>query len=186
MQRESNLSHGMKWGLIIGIVYCILLYLRFSTGASNPVLFSAWAFIGYIIVLVLLLISGFQLRKKNGGFIELKEVFKVLFLSVLIFELFYAVFNFIYLKYIDPEFFQKLKDSTEVLLQKSKQSQSEIDKLLKNIDPDSGRKMTIFDVLKTYLFYISISGLCAFLFSLIIRKKQDPFHTDRDNFLQSQ
>src|SRR4051812_47178176 len=116
MQHESNISHGVKWGIIIGVVYCFLLWLRYSTGASNLMILGTWTFVGYAIVLALLLVSGFLLRKKLGGYVELKEVFKILFLSVLIYEFFYTIFNFIYMKYIDPAFFDRLRAATEELL----------------------------------------------------------------------
>ena len=185
MQQESQISHGVKWGIIIGFVYSILLLIRYTTGASNPIMLGIWSFLGYSIVLVLLLISGFQLRKKSGGFIELKQVFKILFLSVLIYELFYAVFNFIYLKYVNPEFFHTLRNSTEELLQKSNQPQEKIDEMLEKMDEQASANMNIFDVLKSYLISISISGIFALIFALIIKKRKDPFLTQQDNFLQS-
>src|SRR5689334_13380482 len=122
MLNQKLNSFGAKWGAIIGFVYCLLLLLRYKTG-SNFLMFSIWIFVGYIIVLVLLLIAGFNLRKQLGGYVELKDAFKALFLAVLIFELFYALFNFIYIKYVDPGFFQRLKDSTEEFLIKNNQPQ---------------------------------------------------------------
>lgn len=175
MQQETNISHGIKWGVIIGFVYSIFLLIRYSTGASNPILLGLWSFVGYAVVLILLLVSGFQLRKRNGGFIEIKEAFKILFLSVLVFELFYALFNFIYIKYIDPEFFHKLRNSTEVLLQKSNQPQDKIDEVLKRMDDQAAANVNILDVFKTYLISISISGVFALIFALIVKKKKDPF-----------
>ena len=134
MQQETNISFGVKWGIIIGFVYSVLLLMRYTTGATNPVMLGLWAFFGYLLVLILLLVSGFQLRKKNGGFIEIKEAFKILFLCVLIFELFYAIFNLIYLKYVNPNFFHSLRDSTEALLIKSNQPQEKIDDILDKMD----------------------------------------------------
>lgn len=185
MQKESNISFGVKWGIIIGVAYTILLLLRYSTGATNPIMLGLWAFVGYIIVLTMLLVSGFQLRKKNGGFIEMKEAFKILFLSVLIFELFYALFNFIYLKYVNPEFFHRLKDATEELLIKSNQPQEKIDEMLAKMDEQAASNMKILDVLKSYLISISISGVFALIFALIVRKRKDPFINQQENFLQS-
>src|SRR5688500_16587410 len=99
---ESTINkHGVKWGLIISVVYCAFLYMRYQVGETSPMIFGGLAFVGFVIVLVLMLVSGFQLRKKLGGFIELKQAFKALFIAVLIFELAYAIFNFIYLKYIN-------------------------------------------------------------------------------------
>jgi hypothetical protein len=184
MQSQKLNSFGAKWGVIIGFVYCLLLVLRYKMGGSNPIMFSLWIFVGYIVVLVLLLIAGFNLRKEMGGYIELKDAFKALFVAVLIFELFYAIFNFIYIKYVDPGFFQRLKDSTELLLQKSNQSQEKIDKALSSLDVDAAKKMNIWDVLKSYLFFVAISGVFAFLIALIVKRKKDPSLAQQENFLQ--
>ena len=185
MQEQSNISHGVKWGVIIGIVYSILLFLRYNSGAGNPVMLGLWSFLGYIIVLILMFVAGFQLRKKNGGYLELKEAFKILFLSVLIFELFYVLFNFIYLKYVNPHFFQTLRDATEELLVKSNQPQDKIDDMLSKLDQQAASNMNLLDVLKSYLVSICISGIFALIISLIVKKRKDPFLTQQDNFLQS-
>lgn len=185
MQKEGINAHGIKWGIIIGLVYCVLLLLRYNLGISNPIKFSLLTFMGYIIVLVMLLVSGFQLRKQMGGFLELKDAFKAMFVSVLIFEFIYAVFNFIYLKYVNPNFFYQLRDATETLLENSKQSPATIKKTLDSIDVDAPSKMTIFDLLKSYLFYVAITGIFAFIFALIVKRKRDIFE-DQDHLLQPQ
>ncbi|HEX6333329.1 MAG TPA: DUF4199 domain-containing protein [Flavisolibacter sp.] len=171
MQQQPYVSHGVKWGFIIGLVYSALLYLRFSTGATDPLMHGIWTMVGYLVVLVLLLVSGFLLRKKVGGYIEMKDIFKALFLSVLIFEFFFVLFHFIYLKYIDPDFYIHLRDATEQTMRKAGQSQGKIDETLGKLDVRSGKEMTIFDMLKSYLMWISASGMIALLFSLIIRRK---------------
>lgn len=183
MQEKNVGSHGVMWGLIIGAIYCVLLFLRFDIGENSTIMFSVLAFVGYIIVIVLLLISGFRLRKKLGGFIETKTAFKGLFYAVLIFEFMYAVFNFIYLKYINPDFFYHLRDATERLLVESKQPQAQIDKMLSSIDVDAPSKMNLFDLLKSYLFWVALTGAIAFLFALIIKRKGNQFEQQEKNFL---
>ena len=182
---ESTINkHGVKWGLIISVVYCAFLYMRYQVGETSPMIFGGLAFVGFVIVLVLMLISGFQLRKKLGGFIELKQAFKALFIAVLIFELAYAIFNFIYLKYINPDFFVNFRDATERMLTEMNSPQSDIDKMINSIDVDAPRKMGIFDVLKSYLLWVAITGALAFLMALIIKKKPDVYTQNRD-FLDS-
>jgi len=171
MQQQTNLSHGLKWGLLIGAAYIILLYARYASAASNPIMMGLWTLIGYGIVVAMLAVCGFKLRKKNGGIIDVKEAFKVLFLAVLIFELCYTVFNFIYLKYINPNFFKVYRDSMAVLLEKSGQPQARTDEMLKTIDVDAGSQMSVFDLLKAYLVSISVSGIVALILALIIKKK---------------
>jgi hypothetical protein len=156
-----------------------MLWLRYSMGATNPLFMGLWVFVGYVLVLILLLVSGFQLRKLNGGFIEFKEVFKYLFISVLIFEAFYTAFNFIYLTYVDPDFFQKFRDSTEDFLIRQNTPQDQIDNALERLNEEGAANQDIMSVLKTFLFSISVSGLMALMFSFIIRKK-DPFEQEKE------
>jgi hypothetical protein len=174
MQQEMKTAHAVKWGIIIGLVYCVFLWLRYSMGVSNPIFMGLWAFVGYVSVLILLLVSGFQLRKLNGGFIEFKEIFKYLFISVLIFEAFYTAFNFIYLTYVDPEFFPKFRDATEDFLIRQKAPQKDIDDAMERLNEEGAANQNVMSVVKTFLFSISVSGLMALIFSFIIRTK-DPF-----------
>jgi hypothetical protein len=185
MQQNSLNAHGVKWGIIIGIVYCVFLGLRYSLGERNIMAYTIIAFLGFIVVMILLLVSGFGMRRKLGGTMELKEAFKVMFVAVLVFEFFFALFNFIYLKYVNPDFFVHFRDATEDFLQQAKQPQADIDRAIKSIDVDGPRRSNLFDLLKGYLFWVAISGALAFLFALIVRKKKDPFQMQRDNFLQS-
>src|SRR5215210_3683243 len=134
MQNESSSTHGLKWGIIIGLVYCIFLFLRFNIGASNAGIFGLVTVLGFMVVIILLFVCGRNFRKKNGGYLEMKEAFKTMFVAVLILEFFYAVFTHVYLRYIDPGFFDKFRVSTETLLSMAKQSQPEIDKILQGID----------------------------------------------------
>jgi len=179
MEQRSFTNHGLKWGLIIGMIYCILLALRYEMGETNPVVFGLWMTISFITVLVLLFISGVQLRRKAGGYIDLKETFKILFLSVLILEFMYALFNFIYLKYVNPDFFVKFKEASESMLEAAKQPREDIDKALKNIDVDAARNMNIFDFLKSYLFSIAITGIFAFFISMIVKRNPPAFQNDQ-------
>jgi hypothetical protein len=184
MQQETPTAHSVKWGMIIGLVYCVLLWLRYNMGTNNLIMLGIWSLIGFIIVLVLLLMSGFQLRKKQGGFIEFKTIFKYLFITVLIYEAFYAVFNFIYIKYIDPEFFTKLKGAMEELLVKANESQDKIDEALEKMDKDAAAATTILGLLKSYLISVAISGTCALIMAAIIKKK-NPFQSEQETFLQA-
>lgn len=183
-QTVNSGSHGIKWGLIIGAVYAVLVFLRYYIGAANIIGFSLFSFVGFPIVLILLFISGRKLRIANGGYIEMREVFKAMFISVMIFEAFYTLTTFIYLHYIDPVFFEKLRDSTEKMMIAAKTPQSDIDKMLKNFDQTQAqaKQGSVLDLFKSYLYTIGITGLFALLFAFILKRKPPVFH--QDNFLQ--
>ena len=185
MQQETPVAHSVKWGIIIGLVYCVLLWLRYNMGSENMIMLGLMSIIGFIIVLVLLFISGIQLRKKQGGFIAFRDVFKYLFITVLIYEAFYAIFNFIYIKYIDPEFYTKLKLAMEELLVKANESQDKIDEMMEKWDRDAEAGSSMIGVLKSYLISVAISGTCALIIAAIIKKKKDPFLVEQETNLQA-
>jgi hypothetical protein len=173
MEKDKNVLHGVKWGISIGLVYCVILYLRYSLGATNPIWFALFATVGFITVLILLLICALQRRKKSGGFIDLKDIFQTLFVTVLILELFYTIFNYIYLQAIDPNFFEKFRDSTEALLQQQGVSQEKIDKQLEGFKVDP---------ILNYLWSVAVTGVFAMIIGLIVRRKRPPFANEQTVF----
>lgn len=184
-QTLNSGAHGIRWGLIIGGVYAILVFLRYYLGSGNVLTFSLMTYVGFPIVLVLLFLSGRQARIDNGGHIEMREAFKVMFIAVLIFEVFYMLVTFIYLKYIDPTFFEKLRDSTENLMIQAKTPQKDIDNMLGNLDQvqAQSKQIGVFDLIKTYLYSVGMTGLFAILFAFILKRKPPMFQ--EDNFNQS-
>ena len=184
-QTVNSGSHGMRWGLIIGVVYAILVFLRYYVGSGNVLTFSLLTYVGYPIVLILLYICGRNLRTASGGYIEMREAFKTMFIAVLIFEAFYMMVTFIYLKYIDPTFFEKLRESTENLMISAKTPQKDIDKMLSSLDQvqEQSKQVGVLDLFKTYLYSVGITGLFALLFAFIIKRNPPAFREDQ--FLQS-
>ncbi len=184
-QTVDSGAHGIRWGLIIGVVYAILVFLRYRLGTNNVMFFSILTFLGFIGTMILLFYSGWKLRQENGGWIEMREAFKAMFIAVLIFEAFFMAMTLVYLKYIDPNFFEKLRESTETMLLAANTPQGDIDNMLNNMDQlqTQYNQISVFDFLKTYLYSVGITGLFALLFAFILKRKPPVFN--QDNFLQS-
>ncbi len=172
MHKETNVSHGLRWGIIIGVVYCLFLFLRYSQGEKNPMMFGLWTFIGFTVVLVLLLISGLKRKKELDGYIELRDAFQTMFMAVLGFEFLYMAFNFLYLKFINPDFFQNFKIAMENFLEQNKVSDEQIRERLESFDKDASKNMNLGGSFSTFAFSIMISGVFALLFALIIKRKR--------------
>jgi len=177
MEKEKNLSFGLKWGVIIGLFYVVVIFLRYNQGAKNPLLFALFATVGFLTSLVLLYICAVKRRNASGGYIELKDLFQTLFVTVLILELFYAIFNLIYLRAIDPNFFQKFKESTEVMLEQQGVSQEKIDQQMGKLDQDPAKVVSASTILVNYLSSVAVTGVFALIIGLIVRRRRPPFET---------
>ena len=116
--KNKNVSTGLSFGVVLGLVYVVLLLWRWKS-AENMIMFAVVALLSFLVILGLMFYEASYRRKENGGFISLKELFQTLFISVLVFELFYTIFNFIYLKYIDPDVVDRMKVSMQTLLDKA-------------------------------------------------------------------
>jgi hypothetical protein len=175
METNKNISTGVMFGILIGLIYCILLFWRW-TSASNVIYFGLSAFGGYIIIISLMFYEAFYRRKQDGGSIALKTLYQTLFISVLIFELIYSVYNFLHLKYIDPNVVDRMKVGVEQMLDKagSGMSDEDKDKALSRFD-EMKQATQLAQIVKGYFVSISISGVVALLVSIIMRKRKPVF-----------
>jgi hypothetical protein len=181
MEKETNVTHGLKWGAMIGLVYCLFLFLRYNQGTGNLLYFGLWTFLGYVVVLILLLFCGITRKKKLGGFISLKNAFQTMFVAVLGFEFIYMAFNFLYLKFVDPNFFENFRISLETMLEKSNLDQEQINEQLEKFDSNTAKNLNLGSSITSFAFSIMISGIFALIFALIIKKNKGPFQSTSDS-----
>ena len=74
-----------------------------------PIISAYLRMVSYFIILVMYLFTGIARKKELGGYGEMKEIFQSIFIAILITELLYIIFNLIYLKYVDPAFWDKFQ-----------------------------------------------------------------------------
>ena len=75
MQPTSKYSMGLRFGFITGLVYAILLFLRYNFFATSPLSFGIFALVSYLMVLVLYLFAGVSRKKKNSTVTQILKIF---------------------------------------------------------------------------------------------------------------
>ncbi len=118
-QPKPPITFPARMGLFLGILYCLLIFAENRIFSSNIILFGATKSLGYLIILGGLLYTAIQLKKRAGGYITFQECLRGLLVTIAIMELFYVLFNFVYVKFLDPQFFAHLKVSTQAFLEKA-------------------------------------------------------------------
>jgi hypothetical protein len=175
MKDNKNTVGGLTYGVIIGLVYVLILFWRWST-ANNLIKFGLINLSGYIIILCLMFFEAYQRRKVNGGYIDLKNLFQTLFISVLIFELFYSLYNYIHLTYVDPTVADRMREGMQEMFDKVGDNMREADKekALERIG-DIKKATELPQIIKSYLSSVAISGVFALFISAIMKKKRPVF-----------
>ncbi|MCW3115839.1 MAG: hypothetical protein JWR18_4235 [Segetibacter sp.] len=175
MKENKNISTGVTYGVIIGLIYVLMLFFRWSV-ATNLIKFGLYTFLGYIIILGLLFFEAYQRRKVSDGFIDFKSLFQTLFISVLIFELLYSIYTYIHLTYVDPTVGDRMRAGMEEMFDKvgDKMSDADKEKALERMG-DIKKATELPQMIKSYLSSVAISGIFALIISAIVKKKKPVF-----------
>src|SRR5450432_2269277 len=166
------LSTPAKIGIITGILYCVFVFIENRFFYNSPIMFGALKGLFYIIIISAIFYTGFLSKKESGGLITFRDCLKAMLLAIAITELFYLVFNILYLKFIDPAFIEKLKLSYLAFLKQQKLPQEKIDEQMQQFD--GAGQITTWGTIQSYGFSIIIDAVFAVIFAAIL-KKNKPF-----------
>jgi hypothetical protein len=169
-ETDQSLSIPIKLGIIIGLVYSALIFIQNQFLYKNPLQFSIIKLAFYFVILAGIFYTGFLSKKDFGGYITFQEVLKAMLLAIAIAELFYLIFSTLYIKFIEPDFFIKLKTSWQQFFAKNNLPQDQIDSSLERFN-EAG-KITAWGLIQSYGFSIIIDAVFAVIFAIILKKEK--------------
>lgn len=161
---------GLRYGLITGLLYFILLFCRFRFFSFDPRYFVLSAVVSYFIILIMYLFTAIARRNELGGYADLKELFTAVFIVILITELVYIIFNLVYFKVVDPAFWDHFQASTRMALQKAHVPEDQIDQQTKSFK-DMENQSSAGNLIKGYGFSVVIDSVFGLIFAIILRKQ---------------
>ncbi len=173
-ETKNGTRIGLLWGVVAGIVYMILLYLRYRFFGSTASMLSIFSSVAYVIFLALLVVAAYYRRQQLGGYATIKEIFSSVFIVILIAEVCFTLFNYIYLTYIDPGYLERFGHQTLEMMREQKVSEQ---RLKEFADIMKDQKQTSFG---TLMIGLAQSIVMDSVFGLIIafilkRKKQEEY-----------
>ena len=168
---------GVKVGIINGLIALTLMYGSYFMGMDvfiNQQYLNT--FLPYMIIV--LLITGFLLRKKNGGYLSFKQAMQFTFMSYVIAAILIAIGTYILFNLIDKDLTEKAfllgMEKTRGLMERFGASDEEIERTLERMENE--KTETGF---KTILLGTGLGLIWDFvkslLISLIIRKEKPAF-----------
>jgi hypothetical protein len=143
MGESSKTKTGILFGIITGIVYILVLVARYYFGNTPTQLGTASA-IGYAAVVVCFYLAVRARKKQLNGVADLKELFGTVFIVILITELCFSVFNYVYLRYLDPGYLDRFGQSTLEWMRQAKAPEKELEIFQKTLEE---QKQTSFGAL---------------------------------------
>lgn len=167
----------VKWGIIIALVSIVVstvlnMFVLKPDGMSGYYIGLALAF---VIVIVMFVISAKQQRKAMGGFITLKESFRGMFISILIFTVITVAYQQIYINFIDPDFMLRMREATLNVTEKMGAPQEQLDKVAEDFDKQIKNSKSFSKQLLSVLWSIVLYSIVAFIIAAIVKKNKPVF-----------
>lgn len=177
MNGTSNFATGVKFGIAAGITYILLLVLRYMFFGVNPLSLGVVAFLSYLVLVVFFVVAANYRKKELGGYADIKQLFQTIFIVILIAEVCYSLFNYIYLTVIDPTYLERFIQNTEEWMEKMKLPEAQMEEMRTKL---SGQKQTSFStVMLGFCQAIIIDSIVGLIVAFVM-KKQRPA-SDFDN-----
>jgi hypothetical protein len=180
MPQKSRNTIGLRFGLFTGILYVVLLFIRYKFFASNPFSLGIFAIISYLIILMMYLFTGIARKKELGGYGEFRDIFTSIFIAILITELFYIVFNMVYFKFVDPAFWENFRAGTLSYLKKLGATDEQIEQQMKNFK-DVNQQTRPLGLIKGYGSGVIMDCVFGLIFAIILRRKKPAFEEILDD-----
>lgn len=158
------IREGVKIGLINGAIALLLMYGSYYAGMDtfvNVQFFSR--FIPYM--MIILIIYGFQLRKRYGGYLSFKEGLQYSFVSYVVVGVLVAIGTYILFNLVDKDLTQK---SFELSMEKMKQTFTSMGMKEEEIEKAMGNKEVQKTDLKTIFLGTGFGWIWDFVVSLIV------------------
>jgi hypothetical protein len=168
-------KEGMKYGVICGLFAIVIMYGSWGMGLQTFVsVHFITTFIPFMIAI--LLIGGFQVRKKNGGYLSFAEGIKFAFLAYVITEIILGIGTYILYNLIDKDLtiksFKVGLEKTRAMMQSVGATPEQINKAIADAEaksPDKTGAGTIFMGIGLGLIWDFIKSL---LITLVIKKEE--------------
>jgi Protein of unknown function (DUF4199) len=169
------IREGVKIGLINGAITLLLMYGGYFAGITTFVNIQFIdTFLPYMIII--LIVYGFQLRKRYGGYLTFKEALQYSFMSYVIAGIMVAIGTYILYVLIDKNLTQKSFDiSIQKMREFSKNMGVPEDKIDKELGSKEPQTTTIGTIILGMGYRFILDFVKSLIIALIIRREKPAF-----------
>lgn len=167
----------VRWGIIISIVSILIftivsMFLMESLGVMASTI---TGIVSFIIVMVMLGMMATQQKKAMGGYITFRQAFQAIFLSILIIVVISQVYTFIYLKWIDPTYTERMMEMAANMTSNLTGSEEAADQVRAQTEAEAAKQFTFSRQAMGFAMSLIVYSLFGFVVAAIV-KRNKPEH----------
>lgn len=175
LNQPSKFGVGIKFGIIAGAVYILLLLIRYMFFNSNPMVFTGTIFVSYLVILSFFVLAALARRKELGGYANIKELFSTIFMVILIAEICYAAFNYIYLNFIDPNFYPHYLEVTIQYMKNKGVGEEVLNHQIGKLQDQMKEIKSISNILIGLATWIVVDSIIGIIIALVTKRDKPAF-----------
>lgn len=170
MNQSLKYRSGVLFGIIAGIVYMLILLVRYVYFGTNPQELGIISAAGLLVMIILFFLAAYNRRNQSGGYADVKELFGTVFIVILFAEISFSIFNFVYLKYIDPGYLVRFTTSTIAWMTKNKLPEAEAKSLLNGLKDQ--QEITFGTMIMGFARAVIMDSIIGIVISFIMKRKR--------------
>lgn len=171
-QPASTDAVALKWGIITALVTVILSTVMLMFMTDSMMTFWVFSIVLLAVPIILYGIGAAQQRKALGGYIELKEAFRAVFIMILINVVVSTIYGYIYKEFIDPEYIDRLRTAMTNFIDNAKIPKDKADEMYQQFDQKMSQQSSLKATFMNILIQIIVYSIFGFIIAAIVKKKR--------------
>lgn len=175
-QQTSNTQElALKAGIFFALIKILMSTLHMKFFIGNFSLNIALTIVSVLIGLIILIWVALEARKLQGGFITMKEIFKPIFITILIGTSLSYAFDLLYVHVLDPSVYDQLKQSTIDFAQRFGAEDAALDEIAVKFDEEQARALTPGRIILGLFQVIILHSIAGFIIGAIFKRRRPAF-----------
>lgn len=168
-------QHGLRWGVIVGIVSIFLTVALYAIDYTVMVQFK-FLLISLAIYIGFAIYAGIDFRKSVGGYLSYGKAWQHAMVIFAVSGLISTLFAFVLYGVIDSELPEKLTDAAvenaRGMMESFGMPEDQMDKALADARRDTADRFTTWGQIKGYLVLLVVSAVLAAITSIFVKKNE--------------
>lgn len=169
----SVIATGIRFGLLVAVVGILLDFIIRIAGTSILVYSIVAGTLGLVVAVVGIVLAHRAFRQANGDILTISQGVGIAVVMLIISSLFSALFNYVYVNFIDPEFVGRMKEQMTDFMERNNLPDSQIQASVAKLD--EMRPPLVKALPKALLTGAVGGGIFGLIISLFTKRKLADF-----------
>lgn len=171
---KSHVEMALKMGLMLALVEILLSMVQYKFFMGTLSLTFVMTGISIVASLIVMIFVAVLARRAQGGYITLRQVFKPIFITILLGASLAYLFNLLYIHYLDPSVYDQMKQAAINFAADMGADGTALDEIATQFDREQAKAMTAGRIILGLFQTIILHSIGGIIIAAIFKKNAPP------------